>query len=270
VETAKRAGRSQFQKMLAYLKRHPTVRVVLVEKTDRLYRNIKDWVTVDELDLVVHLVKEGVVLSPESRSSEKFMHGIKVLMAKNFIDNLSEETSKGMLEKARQGLWPSCAPLGYRNDREHGTIVPDDERAPLLRLLFEIYSRPGESLASACAAVNARGFRTRAGRELQVSTAHKLLDNPRHPQVAEKTLALLELASLIDHWRDRKTDEDSGIYNPINAAEDSDKWFNDEVSRLSENIRDVASTDIDKILRADELTRAIRHPDSVSGMWCCS
>jgi hypothetical protein len=39
---------------------------------------------------------EGVVLSRESRSSEKFMHGIKVLMAKNYIDNLSEEARKGM------------------------------------------------------------------------------------------------------------------------------------------------------------------------------
>ncbi len=40
---------------------------------------------------MMHFPKEGVVLSRESRSSEKFMHGIKVLMAKNYIDNLSEE-----------------------------------------------------------------------------------------------------------------------------------------------------------------------------------
>jgi hypothetical protein len=48
--------------------------------------------------------KEGVVLSRESRSSEKFMHGIKVLMAKNYIDNLSEEARKGMQEQAEQGI----------------------------------------------------------------------------------------------------------------------------------------------------------------------
>ena len=83
---------------------------MLVEKTDRLYRNLKDWVTLDELDIEMHFPKEGVVLSRESRSSEKFMHGIKVLMAKNYIDNLSEEARKGMLEKAEQGIWPSlCA-----------------------------------------------------------------------------------------------------------------------------------------------------------------
>ena len=84
--------------MVKFLKRS-SVRVLLVEKTDRLYRNLKDYVTVDELDLEIHFVKENVIVSQDSRSSEKFMHGIKVLMAKNFIDNLSEETKKGMLER---------------------------------------------------------------------------------------------------------------------------------------------------------------------------
>nr|WP_280178807.1 hypothetical protein [Mesorhizobium delmotii] len=70
---------------------------MLVEKTDRLYRNLKDWVTLDELEIEIHLVKESVVLSRDSRSSEKFMHGIKVLMAKNYIDNLSEEAHRCLI-----------------------------------------------------------------------------------------------------------------------------------------------------------------------------
>lgn len=80
-------------------------------------------------------VKEGVVLSRESRSSEKFMHGIKVLMAKNYIDNSSEEARKGMQEKAEQGIWPTVAPLGYRNaGRSDGKriIEPDPDSAPSL------------------------------------------------------------------------------------------------------------------------------------------
>ena len=115
VETAKATGRAAFGEMVAYFKAHPSVRALLVEKTDRLYRNLKDWVTVDELDVEIHLPKEGVVLSRESCSSEKFMHGIKVLMAKNYIDNLSEEARKGMREKAEQGIWPTRTPLGYHN-----------------------------------------------------------------------------------------------------------------------------------------------------------
>jgi hypothetical protein len=39
------------------------VRVLLVEKTDRFYRNLKDWVTIDELEVEIHFPKEGVVLS---------------------------------------------------------------------------------------------------------------------------------------------------------------------------------------------------------------
>jgi hypothetical protein len=54
-------------------------RTILVEKTDRLYRNFKDYGTVDELDVEIHLVKENEVISRESRSSEQFVHGIKVL-----------------------------------------------------------------------------------------------------------------------------------------------------------------------------------------------
>jgi site-specific DNA recombinase len=89
--------------MLALLRANPSCRTILVEKTDRLYRNIRDWVTVDDLDLEVRFVKENAVVSKDSRSSDKFMHGIKVLMAKNYVDNLSEEVKKGQREKAAQG-----------------------------------------------------------------------------------------------------------------------------------------------------------------------
>jgi site-specific DNA recombinase len=51
----------------------------------------------------INFIKEGVTLTPDSHSNDKFMHGIKVLMAKNYIDNLSDETRKGMVEKARRG-----------------------------------------------------------------------------------------------------------------------------------------------------------------------
>ena len=80
-ETAKTTGRPGFATMVAYFKQHPECRVLLVEKTDRLYRNFKDCVTIDELKLEIHFVKENEVLSDQSRSSEKFVHGIKVRMA---------------------------------------------------------------------------------------------------------------------------------------------------------------------------------------------
>ena len=143
VETAKQTGRTAFGEMVAYLKDHPSVRVLLVEKTDRLYRNLKDWVTVDELDVEIHFPKEGVVLSRDSRSSEKFMHGIKVLMAKNYIDNLSEEARKGQQEKAEQGIWPTKTPLGYRNvtgPDGQKVIDPIQTSRRFIAKLFEWYA----------------------------------------------------------------------------------------------------------------------------------
>lgn len=176
VETAKRSGRTGFGQMLTYLRRNPTCRIILVEKTDRLYRNIKDWVTIDELDVEVHLVKEGSVLSSDSRSSEKFVHGIKVLMAKNYIDNLSEETRKGMIEKAEQGLCPSFAPLGYLNAGR--SIIPDPVIAPIIRNIFEWYATGEYSLADVTRMAKAAGMVFRkSGRPVPKSTVAKILHN---------------------------------------------------------------------------------------------
>jgi site-specific DNA recombinase len=161
VETAKQTGRAAFGEMVAHLKVHPAVRVLLVEKTDRLYRNIKDWVTVDELEVEIHFVKEGVVLSRGSRSSEKFMHGIKVLMAKNYIDNLSEEARKGMQEKAEQGIWPTKTPLGYRNmagPDGKKIIASDPAVAPIVAKLFEWYATGTLSLKEVAQKARAAGL----------------------------------------------------------------------------------------------------------------
>ncbi len=181
VETAKHTGRINFEEMIRYLKKHSDVRVVLVEKTDRLYRNLKDWVTLDELDIEIHLIKEGIVLSRDSKSSEKFVHGIKVLMAKNYIDNLSEEARKGQREKAEQGIWPTKAPLGYFNITGHDgkkIIIPDPDVAPLITRLFDWYATGNLSLKELATQAYAAGLvRRRIGGPLPVSNIHVILRN---------------------------------------------------------------------------------------------
>ncbi len=181
VETAKQTGRAAFGEMVTYLKAHPAVRVMLVEKTDRLYRNLKDWVTIDELDVEIHFPKEGVVLSRESRSSEKFMHGIKVLMAKNYIDNLSEEARKGQQEKAEQGIWPTKTPLGYRNvtgPDGRKVIAIDPDVAPIVSKLFEWYATGQYALKEVAKKARAAGLVYRkSGNLVPTSTVHTILRN---------------------------------------------------------------------------------------------
>lgn len=151
VETAKKSGRANFTAMVELLRTPFTGRsVILVEKTDRLYRNFKDYVTLDELDAELHFVKENEVISKDSRSSAKFMHAIRVVMAKQYIDNLSEETRKGMQQKAEEGLYPARAPIGYLNvPGQDGKkrLQPDPASAAGVLRLFETYDSGNVSLA---------------------------------------------------------------------------------------------------------------------------
>ncbi len=88
VETAKCTGRKQFDEMVRFFQKHPDCRTVIVEKTDRLYRNFRDYVTLEDLGVEIHLAKEGQVLNKDSKSQAKLMHGFQVLMARNYIENL--------------------------------------------------------------------------------------------------------------------------------------------------------------------------------------
>ena len=182
VETAGRAGRTQFGTMITHVRDHADCTAILVEKTDRLYRNIKDWVTLSDLGVDVHLVKEGVVLSDDAVPAVTFVHGIKVLMAKNYLDNLSEETRKGIHEKARQGLWPSRAPFGYTNvTRSDGKriIVPDPEAAPLIARLFELYATGDYPITRLTDEARRLGLVYRkSGKPLPRAQIHVMLRNP--------------------------------------------------------------------------------------------
>jgi site-specific DNA recombinase len=129
-------------------------------------------VTIDELGTEIHLPKEWVVLSRDSRSSEKFMHGIKVLMAKNYIDNVSEEARKNLADQT---------PLGYRNvagPDGKKIIATDPAVAPLIARLFETYATGRLSLKEAAKEARSWGLSyPRTGNPVPVSTVHTVLHN---------------------------------------------------------------------------------------------
>jgi DNA invertase Pin-like site-specific DNA recombinase len=188
VETAKRAGRENFNLMIDYLKKNADVKAILCEKTDRLSRNFRDIAILDDLinqqSLSIILVKENTTISRDSKSHEKFIFGIKALMAKNYIDNLSEETRKGMLEKAEQGIYPSSAPLGYKNceAKKDGRVFKylevDEQRAPILQKLFRMYATGDYSLALLTKQAYEEGLRNKGGGKVGKAAIHKILHNP--------------------------------------------------------------------------------------------
>jgi site-specific DNA recombinase len=173
VETAKITGRKQFCKMIQFLTKDRSCRAVIVEKTDRLYRNFRDCVTLEELDVEIHLPKEGQVISKDSKSQAKLIHGIQVVIARNYIENLREEVKKGMREKAEQGIYPSRPPLGYHNNKLERSIEIDPRKAPVAKRMFELYSSGQYSLSGLRAVL-----KVELGVNLAKSYLERLLKNP--------------------------------------------------------------------------------------------
>jgi site-specific DNA recombinase len=173
VETAKTTGRKSFGEMVDFLRRSRDCRTLLVEKTDRLYRNFRDAATLEDLEIEIHFVKENQILSKDSRSQVKLTQGLHLLMARNYSENLREEVIKGMREKAEQGIYPGRAPFGYRNNRERRTIEAHPENAGIVRYIFECYARGQDSLITLRQAV-----RERFGKTINRSYLHTILTNP--------------------------------------------------------------------------------------------
>jgi site-specific DNA recombinase len=170
--------------MLDFLTKNRDIKDILCEKTDRLYRNFKDYVLIEDIDPVIHLVKENEILSRESKSHQKFIHGIKLLMAKNYIDNLSEETRKGMLQKASEGYYPSFAPIGYFNvekninGRKVKEISIDKSRSYMIAKIFELYATGNYSLEQVTEYAKKEGLRSRRNYKIYKSTIYKILKDP--------------------------------------------------------------------------------------------
>ncbi|RKX26311.1 MAG: recombinase family protein, partial [Candidatus Zixiibacteriota bacterium] len=146
-ESAGKAGRKAFSEMVNLIRTDPSIRVILVEKTDRLYRNFKDQVLIDDLGIDIHFVKDNRVIGKKSKPSDRFVHDIETAQARFYLNNLSQEVKKGQQQKALQGSYPGgMVPIGYHRNPLTKQIELDSERAPLVRQLFELYAEGDKSI----------------------------------------------------------------------------------------------------------------------------
>ena len=185
--TESASGKKQreiFDGMIAFLKKND-IKVIVCEKVDRLTRNLKDAVEINEWingdpERQVHFVKENVVLNKDSKSNEKFIWNIKVSVAQYYIDNLSEEVKKGQKEKLSQGWLPTKPPLGYKTvgEKGHKIHVIDEDKAPYVRKMFELYATGNYSLTKLVGEMYKEGLRTRGGFKLVKSRLHDILGDP--------------------------------------------------------------------------------------------
>ena len=166
-ESARTADRPQLRAMLTRIGEESDVEAVVVHKIDRLARNMEDHVAIRAL-----LRRRGVALvsvteNLDETASGRLVEGIHALMAEFYSANLANEVRKGMGQKAKLGGYPHKAPLGYLNVREPiggrqvAHIVPDPERAPLVRAAFELYATGEWTVERLAQEMAHRGLRNR-------------------------------------------------------------------------------------------------------------
>lgn len=179
--TAKKAGRKQFNAMLKYFKTNKDVRKLLVEKTDRITRNFKDVVDLDEIcGLELHFIKENSIISENSRSYEKMLYGLRVVLSKQYIDNMKEEVEKGIIEKIESGVYPSIAPIGYYNTmdkRGRHIIAVDEDKRAIIKKAFELYATGNYSARTINDMLYPEGLTNRNGNKLAKSTIERMFKN---------------------------------------------------------------------------------------------
>ena len=189
-ESARSSDRTELQRMVEEVVASGTIDYVIVHKLDRFARN-----RVDDALMTMALQKAGARLISCSENiddtpSGTLLHGIMASISEFYSKNLASEVRKGFEQKVKGGGTPTRAKLGYPNARETtadgrnvGIIQVDPQRAPLIRLAFELYATNDYSFATLCEVLAAKGLRSRPTRKhqglpLTTSQIDRILKDP--------------------------------------------------------------------------------------------
>jgi site-specific DNA recombinase len=179
-ESAKSADRTELQKLLQYCRLNKgKVQFVVVFNLTRFARE-----KYDHFALRAHLKSLGISLRSatepiDDTSTGKLMEGVLAAFAQFDNDVRSDRTRAGMRAALELGRWTFLAPLGYMNTpRATGkSLLPDPERAPLVRRLFQDFATGRFTKQEVLKAVTALGLRTRRGAPLPPQTLDRLVRN---------------------------------------------------------------------------------------------
>ena len=144
--SAKDLNRPQLQAMMRWTREHaPEVDAVIFWKWERISRGTEyDYAVLgrffDECKVVPLSVTECNEDSPEGELLRWITKGTALYERRK----IAQRTSMGMEQKAREGILPTKAPIGYKNicDNDTGrkTIIIDETVAPYIKKAFELYA----------------------------------------------------------------------------------------------------------------------------------
>ncbi len=177
-KTAKQPGRRFFNYMLRRIETNDADGIIAWHP-DRLARNSVDG------GKIIYLVDKGLLTDLrfptyrfDNTAQGKFMLNIAFGQSKYYIDNLSENVKRGIREKLRRGEWPGWAPLGYLNDYKDKKIIVDEEKAPFIKKMFEVFAKGDVSVSQLCKEVTKWGLRGKSGKPVCHEVMAQMLRNP--------------------------------------------------------------------------------------------
>ena len=184
--TAKKPGRKKFNKMLADIAAGEA-NGILAWLPDRLSRNSIDS------GQIIYMLDEHVLLDLkfphfwfENTPQGKYMLANEFNSSKQYVDNLSVNTKRGLRQKVRRGEMPGVAPVGYYNDLRTKTAKVAKKTAPIVREAFELYARGDKRLDEIADFLYAKGIQTRSGKVNGKKTTGK---KPYHKNRIKRMLA---------------------------------------------------------------------------------
>jgi DNA invertase Pin-like site-specific DNA recombinase len=176
--TAKQPGRPIFNAMLKAVEKGQAQGIVAWHP-DRLARNSVDG------GRIIYLLDTGALQALkcptfwfENTPQGKFVLNMAFGQSKYYVDNLAENIQRGIRQKIRLGWYPGKPPVGYLNEPRLRTIVIDEDRAPLVRRMFEEYATGNHSLPRLRQMTIEWGLRTTGGKPITPSKMSILISHP--------------------------------------------------------------------------------------------
>ena len=117
------------------------LQAILAHKLDRVCRNMKDAVRLQELEDQCGVKLAFVDNQFGTGASGALSFNVMAAVAQYYSDNLRSEVLKGLDEKVRQGWPPGLACFGYLNVPDKACpIVPHPEKSKIVVRIFELFS----------------------------------------------------------------------------------------------------------------------------------